>query len=76
MLEIVDAAAPRLFIFCMSGGSTALSPTQSTASRWRRRWRSDTMLKSNIRVMDVNTVRHVSQMNGKPRTTHRGEGVR
>ena len=66
MLEIVDAAASDdLFIFCMSGGSTALLAYPVDGITLEEKMAAtDTMLKSNIRVMDVNTVRgHISQMN-------------
>lgn len=66
MLEIVDAASPDdLFIFCMSGGSTALMayPVEGITLE-EKMAATDTMLKSNIRVMDINTIRgHISQMN-------------
>ena len=66
MLEIVDAAGPDdLFIFCMSGGSTALLAYPVDGITLEEKMAAtDTMLKSNIRVMDVNTIRgHISQMN-------------
>lgn len=66
MLEIVDAAGPDdLFIFCMSGGSTALLAYPVDGITLEEKMAAtDTMLKSNIRVMDINTVRgHISQMN-------------
>lgn len=66
MLEIVDQADPDdLFIFCMSGGSTALLayPVEGITLE-EKMAATDTMLKSNIRVMDINTIRgHISQMN-------------
>jgi glycerate 2-kinase len=66
MLEIVDHAGPDdLFLFCMSGGSTALLayPVEGITLE-EKMAATDTMLKSNIRVMDINTVRgHISQMN-------------
>ena len=66
MLEIVDSAgSDDLFIFCMSGGSTALLAYPVDGITLEEKMAAtDTMLKSNIRVMDVNTVRgHISQMN-------------
>jgi glycerate 2-kinase len=66
MLEIVDhAGADDLFIFCMSGGSTALLafPVEGITLE-EKMATTDTMLKSNIRVMDINVIRgHISQMN-------------
>jgi glycerate 2-kinase len=66
MLEIVHKAGPDdLFIFCMSGGSTALlaHPVEGITLE-EKMAATDTMLKSNIRVMDINVIRgHISQMN-------------
>jgi len=66
MLEIVDqAGSDDLFIFCMSGGSTALLAYPIDGITLEEKMAAtDTMLKSNIRVMDVNVIRgHISQMN-------------
>ena len=66
MLEIVDNAdKDDLFIFCMSGGSTALMAYPVDGITLEEKMAAtDTMLKSNIRVMDINTIRgHISQMN-------------
>ncbi len=66
MLEIVDnAERDDLFIFCMSGGSTALMAYPVDGITLEEKMAAtDTMLKSNIRVMDINTIRgHISQMN-------------
>ncbi len=66
MLEIVDSSSHEdLFIFCMSGGSTALLAYPVDGITLEEKMAAtDTMLKSNIRVMDVNTVRgHISQIN-------------
>ena len=66
MLEIVDnAGKDDLFIFCMSGGSTALLAYPVDGITLEEKMAvTDTMLKSNIRVMDINTIRgHISQMN-------------
>jgi glycerate 2-kinase len=66
MLEIVDQAGKDdVFIFCMSGGSTALMayPVEGIMLE-EKMAATDTLLKSNIRVMDINTIRgHISQMN-------------
>jgi glycerate 2-kinase len=66
MLEIVDhAGKDDLFIFCMSGGSTALLAYPIDGITLEEKMTAtDMMLKSNIRVMDINTIRgHISQMN-------------
>lgn len=66
LLEIVDhAEKDDLFIFCMSGGSTALMAYPVDGITLEEKMAAtDTMLKSNIRVMDINTIRgHISQMN-------------
>ena len=66
MLEIVDQAdQDDLFIVCISGGSTALMgyPVDGITLE-EKIAATDTMLKSNIRVMDINVIRgHLSQMN-------------
>jgi glycerate-2-kinase len=66
MLEIVDRAdQDDLFIVCISGGSTALMgyPVDGITLE-EKMAATDTMLKSNIRVMDINVIRgHLSQMN-------------
>jgi glycerate-2-kinase len=66
MLEIVDQAdQDDLFIVCISGGSTALMgyPVDGITLE-EKMAATDTMLKSNIRVMDINVIRgHISQMN-------------
>ncbi len=66
MLEIVDQATEDdLFIVCISGGSTALMgyPVEGIALE-EEITATDTLLKSGIRVMDINTIRgHIEQMN-------------
>ena len=66
MLEIVDASGPDdLFIFLMSGGSTALMgcPVDGITLEELMEAR-DVMLKSNMRVMDINCVTgHCEQLN-------------
>jgi glycerate 2-kinase len=66
MLEIVDQAnQDDLFIVCISGGSTALMAYPVDEITLEEKIAvTDTMLKSNIRVMDINVIRgHLSQMN-------------
>ena len=66
MLEIADQAGQDdLFIVCISGGSTALMAYPvNEISLEEKIAATDTMLKSNIRVMDINVIRgHLSQMN-------------
>lgn len=66
MLELVDASGPDdLFIFLMSGGSTALMgyPVEGITLEELMEAR-DVMLKSNMRVMDINCVTgHCEQLN-------------
>ncbi len=66
MLELVDQAGPDdLFILLLSGGSTALMgyPVEGITLE-EKIAATDTMLKSNMRVMDINVIRgHLSQMN-------------
>jgi glycerate 2-kinase len=66
ILEIVDRAdQDDLFIVCISGGSTALMgyPVDGITLE-EKIAATDTMIKSNIRVMDINVIRgHLSQMN-------------
>lgn len=66
MLELVDASGPEdLFIFLMSGGSTALlgCPIDGITLEDLMEAR-DVMLKSNMRVMDINCITgHCEQLN-------------
>ncbi len=66
MLEIVDQAGPDdLFLVLISGGSTALCgyPVEGITLE-EKMAATDTMLKSNMRVQDINVIRgHLSQMN-------------
>lgn len=66
MLELVDGSGPDdLFIFLMSGGSTALMgyPVEGITLEELMEAR-DVMLKSNMRVMDINCVTgHCEQLN-------------
>ncbi len=66
MLELVDASGPDdLFIIMLSGGSTALMgcPVEGITLEEEQRSR-DVMLKSGMRVMDINTVAgHCARIN-------------
>lgn len=66
MLELVDQAGwDDLFIVLISGGSTALMgyPVEGITLQ-EKMAATDSMLKSNMRVMDINVIRgHISQMN-------------
>lgn len=66
MLEIVDGSGPDdLFIFLMSGGSTALMGCPVAGITLAELMEArDVMLKNNMRVMDINTVTgHCEQLN-------------
>lgn len=66
MLDIVaQASSDDLFIIAISGGSTALMgcPVEGITLE-EKMAATDTMLKSNMRVLDINVIRgHLSQMN-------------